>query len=135
MKLHIETLPILICGDFNALTETDYTTSQWQEITKVRSDNAWEKPKSDVTNAIKSAGFYDTLECNEIVNIKNEMKKGGLKTLGTCRFDTRIDYMFVNKYWLKHFKIINYQHLRHNDTSDHKLVRLSFQLNQTNPEN
>jgi hypothetical protein len=38
-------LPHIIVGDFNALKRSDYTQKQWNNITKVRAQNKWEKPQ------------------------------------------------------------------------------------------
>ncbi len=56
--------------------------------------------------------------------------KNGLESLGTCRFKTRIDYIFVNKKMKEMFSIKDYEHFRHGDASDHKLVRVTFEWKQ-----
>eukprot|EP01083_Nonionella_stella_P038732 105297_1 len=43
-------------------------------------------------------------------------------TLGTCRFDTRIDYIFVNQQMRNVFGVKTYQHCQSTNCSDHKLV-------------
>eukprot|EP01084_Bolivina_argentea_P280634 479955_1 len=47
--------------------------------------------------------------------------------MGTCRFDTRIDYIFVNNSFLKLFDVVRYEHC---DClcSDHKLVKVDFKF-------
>ena len=40
-------------GDFNSLTKEDYTPEEWEEITRVRRVNCWERPHVDVTTKVK----------------------------------------------------------------------------------
>eukprot|EP01084_Bolivina_argentea_P210759 358627_1 len=164
-------LPMIFIGDFNALTKSDYTENEWNHITKIRKDNQWELPKTELLEMIKKDNyFYDALymfqqeikmKNNRKQNDKNEQKiekeeknndkiinemksndedncerLNGVKwnnilgndNLGTCSFDTRIDYVLINEKMLKLFEIEEYQHLAHNDASDHKLVRVRFKL-------
>ena len=46
--------------------------------------------------------------------------------LGTCRFGTHIDFVFVNQEFLNIFHVLKLEHLPHNDASDHVLVRAHF---------
>ena len=36
-------------GDFNSLTKEDYSEKEWKVLTRVRENNGWEGPKTEVT--------------------------------------------------------------------------------------
>ena len=142
-------IPLIFIGDFNALTKNDYTNMEWDTIKKVRKKNNWFEPETKLTDKIKAnkyIPFYDSLSLYA-KNIKSnkKLKNNGKKkcdnlgelwvnvfnhgeTLGTCRFDTRIDYIMVNSEWMKTFDIVEYDHFEHNNASDHKLVRTSWKI-------
>ena len=44
--------------------------------------------------------------------------------VATCRYDTRIDFVFCNKYFYKVFDVVKVEHLTHNNASTHALVRV-----------
>ena len=44
--------PHVWVGDFNSLTQEDYTSEELNKITRVRKMNCWEKPQVDVTNKV-----------------------------------------------------------------------------------
>lgn len=75
--------PHLILGDFNSLTFEDYTDEDFAKIEKSRKDSGWERPKNNVTTKMKEIGYLDVLA--EVPN--------GISA--TCRFDTRIDYIYL----------------------------------------
>ena len=35
-------------GDFNSLTREDYTDKEWDILTRVRQNNGWEQPRTEV---------------------------------------------------------------------------------------
>ena len=41
-------VPQIWTGDFNSLTKEDYTEQGWEEGTRVRRNNRWELPKTEV---------------------------------------------------------------------------------------
>jgi len=103
-------------GDFNALTLEDYSESVLNEVTSVRRKNQWEPPKNDVSNAMKSDGF----ECSwALVNRP--------PPLATCRFDTHIDYIYINKEFRKIFQVTKVEH-HGSKASDHSPVIADFQF-------
>jgi endonuclease/exonuclease/phosphatase family metal-dependent hydrolase len=51
--------PLLLVGDFNALTREDYSSSEWQAITDIRSKNHWEAPHTALTAAVAEVGLVD----------------------------------------------------------------------------
>ena len=104
----------IMAGDFNALTRTDYTENEWQEIGRIRSQNRWEKCFTDETDYVKnSMGFRD---CKDLV--LNDIEG----PLSTCKFNTRIDYIF---YKGNAFGCQKIQHFD-SDTSDHNAVVCHF---------
>ena len=44
----------IFCGDFNALTKSDYSNEEWKDIFDVRSSNSWESPVREVTRVMKA---------------------------------------------------------------------------------
>lgn len=113
LKTNLNT-PTILLGDFNSLTGKDYSVKEWKYIYKIRENNKWELPISDLTTLISNR-FFDTRWLTK--NIFGEV--------GTCRFDTRIDYIFINKY-LKN-NILKVEHVKAiPDISDHDLVVCSL---------
>ena len=39
-------------GDFNAVTQEDYSIEKWEHITEVRRENRWELPKTELTSKV-----------------------------------------------------------------------------------
>ncbi len=104
-------------GDFNALTREDYDTERWDEIAEVRSLNSWESPQTELTGKVrKERGFKD---CWELAGRPEPVK--------TCRFDTRIDYVFASASFLGAHPL---QQVTHVDdrASDHNMVVTDFNL-------
>ena len=102
-------------GDFNALTIDDYTQDELKEIARIREQNSWEAPKSELTKKITNEyGFVDTRSC-----VKSCLP------IKTCRFGTRIDYIFASPQLLDKFDVIEVIH--DTDTaSDHQMVVAKF---------
>ena len=44
--------PHIWVGDFNSLTNDDYSVDEWNEISRIRKLNSWERPHVDVTNKV-----------------------------------------------------------------------------------
>ena len=106
-------IPQIWTGDFNALTKEDYSSSQWNEITEVRTKNNWELPQIALTEKIKEYGFQDTWKLKPSLPIK------------TCRFDTRIDYIFATDNLFLKYEVQKVLHV--DDTaSDHNMVMTTF---------
>jgi endonuclease/exonuclease/phosphatase family metal-dependent hydrolase len=76
-----------VLGDFNALSKSDYTEEQLLEIMNVRRRNSWELPRFEVTNYMHSMGYLDCSQYNNDDNDDDEYME-------TCRFGTRIDYIY-----------------------------------------
>eukprot|EP00768_Dysnectes_brevis_P001421 gnl/Dysnectes_brevis/1360_a1529_3600.p1 GENE.gnl/Dysnectes_brevis/1360_a1529_3600~~gnl/Dysnectes_brevis/1360_a1529_3600.p1 ORF type:complete len:377 (+),score=106.68 gnl/Dysnectes_brevis/1360_a1529_3600:52-1131(+) len=80
--------PVVLAGDFNALTRRDYSDEQWEDITATRSEAKWEAPHDDVTRFIQSLGYADAAW---------QAPKGAATSLvaPTCAYGTRIDYIYL----------------------------------------
>lgn len=120
--------PSIVLGDFNSLTQKDYNKKEWQDISDIRKINMWEKPVSDITNMMtQKYNYYDTR------NIA--IQKTG--DLYTCRFHTRIDYIYCNHLLHNKFHIKKCEHINAiPDISDHNLIVTSiiYNNNQSNNE-
>jgi endonuclease/exonuclease/phosphatase family metal-dependent hydrolase len=80
-------VPHIIMGDFNALSKEDYSQDYFDRyVYSVRFRNGWELPKFDVIDFIKGKGYVD---CWRQLN-------PDAKDRSTCRFGTRIDYIFAS---------------------------------------
>lgn len=120
--------PTLLCGDFNALTRNDYDLETWQNIANIRSKNAWEAPVTKLTDRLIDMGWGDCRTVDPNIDVRGENQ--------TCRFQTRVDYIFMNKRGLEDCEIVNHDHIPI-DATDHALVvatiRLPNVLNTVNP--
>eukprot|EP01083_Nonionella_stella_P097072 272891_1 len=113
-------MPLVLLGDFNALNRRDYDDKRWKEIRFVRQNDNWELPRHELLPMIAKSNFMDCFQIFHKGNVRNDNS--------TCRFDTRIDYVFANRHFLDIFEVINAQHLHHNNCSDHKMVKITFNL-------
>lgn len=111
LSQHIDSYIIL--GDFNALTRSDYSEHEWGNIEKTRKENKWEPPKTLLTEII-AQNYIDCLQ-----------KYGQVSP--TCRFDTRVDYIFINEIFEKSVSNIKTE-VHVNNGSDHKPVVMSFKI-------
>ena len=118
-----DNLCLIIMGDFNALKRMDYDEKKWQNIYDVRQGNNWELPKTELIDKIENEyGFKDCLYLKKFANITKD-------NIDTSRFNTRVDYLFINQIMSKHFDIIKYDHFKCDSASDHKMIRATFKLN------
>ena len=105
-------------GDFNALTLDDYTEDELKEVARVRAEckpKPWEPPKGELTQKITNEyEFVDT------------WREDGCRTpLKTCRYNTRIDYIFANRQLLEMFDVVEVIH-DPDTASDHQMVVTKF---------
>lgn len=115
LKLLLEKqAPQIWTGDYNSLTREDYTDSQWESVVEVRKRNSWESPKTQVTSHMKTLGFDDAWTL-----------AGRPGKIATCRFDTHIDYVFLNKEFQEAYQLETVLH-HPNKASDHSMVLATF---------
>lgn len=103
----------IILGDFNALTRSDYSEHEWENIEKTRKENKWEPPKTLLTEII-GQNYIDCLQ-----------KYGQVSP--TCRFDTRVDYIFINNTFESQLSEFEARVIQ-NSGSDHNPVVMSFKI-------
>ena len=78
-------------GDFNSLTKNDYSKKEMNKIIDDRRSSKWEEPKFDLTNKIT---LHDT-NGYKLYDAKLNTKLFSGPSY-TSRFNTRIDYIYVN---------------------------------------
>lgn len=76
-------IPIIICGDFNALTKGDYTDEYISHINSVREKNEWESVQFNLTEKIQEK----YIDCYTLYHNRQNPS--------SCRFGTRIDYIYL----------------------------------------
>ena len=112
-------------GDFNALTKNDYSKKEMLKITNERKNSKWEEPLFNLTNKITSQDtngykLYDA-------RLNSKTVSGPLHT---CRFNTRIDYIYVNDKLKNLFNIKEALHVNAMPfATDHNLVIAKLELN------
>ena len=122
-------LPHIWLGDFNALTRSDYSEMQWQEILNVRAHNSWELPVSHLTTMITSQQTKQKKDKKLALDLSDSYtasRRTG--PLSTCRFGTRIDYIYFNESYLQAagWRLASYL-VEETDLSDHNLVIATFE--------
>lgn len=127
-------LPDFWMGDFNALTRSDYTNEEWDDILRVRLQNHWELPVSDLslvmTRRAKSRHPpWKGLALQDACASVDHSERSG--PLGTSRFGTRIDYIYFNQERVADagWKILGCEHIDSMKMSDHNLVVATFERN------
>jgi exonuclease III len=86
-------LPAVLAGDCNALTFEDYTPEQFEEMASVKSENGREAPSNELTTFMKEQGYMDCWQMSP--------SKSG--PLSTCRYGTRIDYIWASASFVQRF--------------------------------
>lgn len=103
-------------GDFNALTRTDYDESEWREVAAVRARSDWEAPVSELTCAITGDGGLQFVDARVAAR-----EAPGPRS--TCRFNTRIDYVFLGPGTASRWRVAACEHVEAIPAaSDHNLV-------------
>ncbi|GKT32856.1 hypothetical protein ADUPG1_006909, partial [Aduncisulcus paluster] len=123
----VDILPGVVIGDFNCLSQRDYTPVQWRDIRRVRSVGNWECPRSAVASWLESAGYRDSLYyCVE--SKEGEMKDARTpgKVSHTSRFHTRIDYAFLCPCSAS-IDVVRYE-VSYPPASDHAVVSISLDI-------
>jgi endonuclease/exonuclease/phosphatase family metal-dependent hydrolase len=104
----------IFMGDLNALRFQDYSSEKWKKIEKVRKEKIWELPQTELIQTVEK----DFLEVFSTYS-KEEIPS-------TCRFDTRIDYIFVSKE--NNFKIEEIKRIFNDEISDHHPIFMKFSM-------
>jgi deoxyribonuclease-4 len=108
-----------ILGDLNSLCEYDYSTPKLNDIIQLRKVNHWEPPRFEVYNYLKDNGYVDLFE-----KVNNP----------TCRFDTRVDYIWKSPLHsdIPNIKIEGLETLNLKG-SDHSPIVATIKMNTTPP--
>ncbi|KAK3288902.1 hypothetical protein CYMTET_3654 [Cymbomonas tetramitiformis] len=90
----------ILCGDFNALTISDYSQSTWQRFVSFATERKWEPRQERVTRLLAENGYIDAFK---------SVGDGDPFTfhLAPLQMDLRIDYIFLSKQFgweLEHIK-------------------------------
>lgn len=112
----------LVCADLNALNRRDHDADSWRRLGVARSRTRWEPPQSELIAGLLGAGYRDALA-------ETDAQTPGSVT-GTCRFDTRIDYLLAGPAFPGWFVRGSYRQLpaRDRGVSDHDLVSAAVHL-------
>lgn len=83
--------PVALLGDFNALTRSDYSSSEWDAIEAINKANGWKPPRYGCLNLLSEAGYQDAWLLNKTA--VSEETKGWTAHVSNPRY--RIDYGFL----------------------------------------
>ena len=113
-------VPILLAGDFNSLTLTDYSPEYFEtKIAAPRRAINWDLPVSKLTDMMREKGFVDCWQrCPE-----------RLGPVYTCQYDSRIDYVFTNPQVLERFEPFEFETIEMihgRRLSDHNMILCRF---------
>jgi endonuclease/exonuclease/phosphatase family metal-dependent hydrolase len=101
----------IYAGDFNSLMRIDYDDATWAQIGQIRQQNRWEGCREEVTAMVTAAE-------GRLQDAKTPTTFRG--NLSTCRFGTRIDYIFITDSLFKYCKRL--VQVPTEEISDHNLV-------------
>lgn len=119
LEAHIATIDAghVVCGDFNALTRSDYSALDWAAIAEVRKRNRWEQPLGTLMDRMGQRGWRDCWR-----DCCSSEERG---PRSTCRFDTRIDYILTSPGFDSAWQQVSCTHVP-TDFTDHALVLAEF---------
>ena len=83
--------PVAILGDFNALTRSDYSSSEWDAIEAINKENGWKPPRYGCLDLLAEAGYQDAWLLSKTAT--SEETKGWTAHVSDPRY--RIDYGFL----------------------------------------
>jgi len=113
----------LLCGDFNSLSSSEhYNSNEWMKIVDDRKASNWEKPRTEIYEILTKKRLHCDLFW-QFHSKSNENVTG----FGTCRFNTRIDYIFASQQLYNLIQIENAK-LIDSNASDHKPVVVQFSI-------
>eukprot|EP00943_MAST-04B_sp_MAST-4B-sp1_P009126 g9126.t1 len=103
---------IILLGDLNALTRSDYDENDWKRIEEKARKNGWATPETDIDlNILKNNAFFDAMEVCDYPPPKPWY------TASTTNPMYRIDYCFIRS---KYMSVDQTQILSHaKELSDH----------------
>jgi exonuclease III len=112
----------ILMGDINALTREDYSENYYQDIVLgKREKSGWEKPRFDLTKLIRDEWGYQDAFRSFNPQLKDEQ-------VTTCRFGTRIDYIYVHPRVYDQWKLTKCEIIDTKEATDHNIVFAEFEL-------
>jgi endonuclease/exonuclease/phosphatase family metal-dependent hydrolase len=115
----------IVVGDFNSLTEQDYSPKYLQEMTHFRSMSNWESPQYAVTTWMREKGYLDAYR----------LKNKDLDLLcATSRVGTRIDYIWMRGVLLNGWELESVEKIRAQPATDHDGLVATFKKTPTPPQ-
>ncbi|KAG5055248.1 hypothetical protein AAZX31_03G131500 [Glycine max] len=125
--------PHILAGGLNSLDETDYSQDRWTDIVKYYEEMGKPTPKVEVMKHLKSRHYTDAKdfsgECESVVMIAK-----GQSVQGTCKYGTRVDYIFSSSDSPYKFVSGSYLVLSSKGTSDHHIVKVDVVKVNSNPQ-
>ncbi|KAK3415709.1 hypothetical protein EUGRSUZ_H01550 [Eucalyptus grandis] len=120
--------PHILAGGLNSLDETNYSQDWWTDIVKMGKPT----PKVEVMRFLKSKQFTDAKdfagECESVVVIAK-----GQSVQGTCKYETRVDYILASSDCPYKFVPRSYLVLSSKGTSDHHIIKVDVTKCKNNP--
>lgn len=112
----------VLLGDMNALTRDDYTGAYFQRaVVDKRKNSSWEKPRFELTQLITEQWNY-----RDAFRRANPGAKDA--EVVTCKFDTRIDYIFLRPREDDRWKLSRCSIIDTQPATDHHAVLAEFTL-------
>ncbi|KAL8490724.1 hypothetical protein ACS0TY_022645 [Phlomoides rotata] len=117
--------PHILAGGLNSLDTSDYSLERWNTIVKYYEELGKPTPKVEVTTLLKQKEYTDakdvTGECESLVMIAK-----GQNVQGTCKYGTRVDYIFGSPGLHYAFVPGSYSVFSSKGTSDHHIVKVDI---------
>jgi endonuclease/exonuclease/phosphatase family metal-dependent hydrolase len=112
----------ILMGDMNALTREDYSDHYYQKnVLETRQASYWEKPRFDLTKLITDEWGYQDAFRSLNPQLKDEQ-------VTTCRFGTRIDYIYVHPRVYDRWKLSKCEIIDTQEATDHNIVFAELEL-------
>ena len=113
----------ILCGDMNALTRSDYSDREWQDIADQRAVAGIEEPRAGLMERLKELKFRDSSAMHAA-----SLAQADRKLWTTSRFQTRIDYILASEHF--GWPVLSYEVVdaQTRGVSDHHLVIADFGL-------
>ena len=112
----------ILMGDMNALTREDYSDQYYQKkVVETRETFRWEKPRFDLTKLITEEwGYRDAFR-----SFNSQLKD---KEVSTCRYGTRIDYIYIHPRISNRCKLTRCEILDTKAATDHSIVFAELEM-------
>lgn len=112
--------PLVLCGDLNALTRSDYTHEEWSAVEERHSSNGWAPPEAGCLQVLSDQNFVDTF-----LHFHAGARPARRHT---SHANVRIDYCFGCDKFLAHFKVNDARVMGNAMHSDHFPLVIDFEM-------